>query len=410
MQRISKLLSHLGPGLLYAGAAIGVSHLVQSTRAGANYGFELIWVIFLVNLLKLPFFEVGPQFASKYKKSLLAGYHEISPWLSFIFLLITVSTMFIVQAAIIIVTAGLASKVLGVDINIQFVSISILLFATFILLKSKYSFLDKLIKYVLVFLTLTTVFSVIFAVFFGGNSISFNFGNQFSFENKTHLMFLIAFMGWMPAPLDLSVWHSLWTLEKKGQSEKESSKDFYIGFISTIIMAICFLSLGAMVMNHKGVVFDSGAIGFSHQLIQIYTSILGSWSFVFIAIACLTTMLSTTLTCLDAFPRVLENYMEIKKQKIIHTKKIYNIFLLITLIGTSIVLIFFVKSMKTFVDFATTISFLTTPLLGVLNYIIFRKYFDQKGIKNKLRNILYITGILFFSLFSLYYIYIKFFE
>ena len=45
-------LSKLGPGLLFAGAAIGVSHLVQSTRAGADYGWGLIWALLLINLFK----------------------------------------------------------------------------------------------------------------------------------------------------------------------------------------------------------------------------------------------------------------------------------------------------------------------------------------------------------------------
>ena len=45
-----KAISKLGPGLLFAGAAIGVSHLVQSTRAGADFGFGLIWALILVNL------------------------------------------------------------------------------------------------------------------------------------------------------------------------------------------------------------------------------------------------------------------------------------------------------------------------------------------------------------------------
>ena len=35
------IFSSLGPGLLFVGAAIGVSHLVQSTRAGAEFGFGL---------------------------------------------------------------------------------------------------------------------------------------------------------------------------------------------------------------------------------------------------------------------------------------------------------------------------------------------------------------------------------
>ena len=48
-------LKKLGPGLLFAGAAIGVSHLVQSTRAGADFGWGLGWALVLVNVFKYPF-------------------------------------------------------------------------------------------------------------------------------------------------------------------------------------------------------------------------------------------------------------------------------------------------------------------------------------------------------------------
>ena len=54
-------LKKLGPGLLFAGAAIGVSHLVQSTRAGADFGWGLLWALLLVNLFKYPFFQFGPD-------------------------------------------------------------------------------------------------------------------------------------------------------------------------------------------------------------------------------------------------------------------------------------------------------------------------------------------------------------
>ena len=43
-------LKSLGPGLLFAAAAVGVSHLVQSTRAGADFGFGLLWALLLANL------------------------------------------------------------------------------------------------------------------------------------------------------------------------------------------------------------------------------------------------------------------------------------------------------------------------------------------------------------------------
>ena len=51
------LLAALGPGLLWAGTAVGVSHLVQSTRAGAGYGMTLLTVVLIANLLKYPAFE-----------------------------------------------------------------------------------------------------------------------------------------------------------------------------------------------------------------------------------------------------------------------------------------------------------------------------------------------------------------
>ncbi|MDA9312672.1 hypothetical protein N9515_07945 [Vicingaceae bacterium] len=54
------VLARLGPGLLYAGAAVGVSHLVQSTRAGANYGLLMILVVIAANVIKYPFFKSAP--------------------------------------------------------------------------------------------------------------------------------------------------------------------------------------------------------------------------------------------------------------------------------------------------------------------------------------------------------------
>ena len=70
-------LRKLGPGLLFAGAAIGVSHLVQSTRAGADYGWGLLWALLLVNLFKYPFFQFGPRYALATGGSLLDGYYKL---------------------------------------------------------------------------------------------------------------------------------------------------------------------------------------------------------------------------------------------------------------------------------------------------------------------------------------------
>ncbi len=63
-----------GPGILWAATAIGVSHLVQSTRAGASAGFGLAGVILIALVLKYPFFEYGPRYAAATGQSLVEGY------------------------------------------------------------------------------------------------------------------------------------------------------------------------------------------------------------------------------------------------------------------------------------------------------------------------------------------------
>ncbi|MBT8303200.1 MAG: divalent metal cation transporter, partial [Bacteroidia bacterium] len=106
-------IKKLGPGLLFAGAAIGVSHLVQSTRAGADFGFGLLWALILVNIFKYPFFQFGPRYASATGESLLHGYKKLGKGVLIAYAILTLATMFTIQTAVTIVTAGLASTLFG---------------------------------------------------------------------------------------------------------------------------------------------------------------------------------------------------------------------------------------------------------------------------------------------------------
>ena len=108
LSRIKKI----GPGLLFAGAAIGVSHLVQSTRAGANFGFGLLWALLLVNLFKYPFFQYGPRYAMATGESLIDGYKRLGKGVLILYFLLTFATMFTIQTAVTIVTASLPYKLL----------------------------------------------------------------------------------------------------------------------------------------------------------------------------------------------------------------------------------------------------------------------------------------------------------
>ena len=108
------IIQLLGPGLLFAGAAVGVSHLVQSTKAGAIYGFGLLLAVIIANILKYPFFEFGTRYAMATGENLIRGYKRQGNWAFILFIFMTVGTMFTIQAAVTIVTASLAVSLIGV--------------------------------------------------------------------------------------------------------------------------------------------------------------------------------------------------------------------------------------------------------------------------------------------------------
>ena len=116
------LLATLGPGLMWAAAAIGVSHLVQSTRAGALGGLSLAGIILLALVVKYPFFDYGPRFAAGTGRSLVEGYREIGRWAVWLYLLITVSTAVIVQTAVVLFTSSLFRHVFDLDWSIWVVA------------------------------------------------------------------------------------------------------------------------------------------------------------------------------------------------------------------------------------------------------------------------------------------------
>ncbi len=417
--KINGFLKTLGPGLLYAGAAIGVSHLVQSTRAGAGFGYGLVWAVLLANFLKYPFFEMGPRYATATGETLLDGYKRLGTWALVMFLIMTFGTMFTIQAAVTVVTAGLAEELTGIVLPPWTWSMVLLFTCLLILGIGKYKLLDRVIKVLIVVLSLTTL-AAFFSAFGAEVKTDPSLSPVFDWGNEAHIFFLIALMGWMPAPIDISIWSSVWNLAKQKESGyrptmKEALTDFRIGYWGTLGLALCFLALGAMIINGTGTELSASGGAFSRQLIGIYTTSLGDWAYWLIAIAAFTTMFSTTITCLDAFPRVLRRStllilpsLQAKEQE--WERPLYWLWIGITVMGALVVLGFFISSMKAMVDFATILSFLTAPVLAVLNSLVmYGKHVPGKSKPGLFMHILTILGLLFLFGFSGYFVFVRFF-
>ena len=397
------IIRKLGPGLLFAGAAIGVSHLVQSTRAGADFGFGLLWALILSNLFKYPFFLFGPKYSLATNESLLDGYYKLGKYVLLIYLFLSLITMFTIQSAVTIVTAGLAIELFGITSNITVWACIIIAICLLVLLIGKYKLLDNLMKFVIIILAVSTLLAVFFAGFDTTNSFELT---QVFPKETIEIEFLVAFMGWMPAPLDVSVWQSIWTLEKKKKEKNINDNDiildFNIGYLTTIILGICFIALGAFVMYGSGESFSNQGGEFAKQLINLYTDSIGNGVFIIIAIAAFTTMFSTTITCLDASPRTME-----KTFSLLGIKKIasYNLWIITLAIGTLSIFVFFMSEMGLLVKIATILSFITAPFYAFVNFrLINSKYTPKEFRPSKGINILSIMGLIFLTCFTIWYL------
>ena len=129
------------------------------------------------------------------------------------------------------------------------------------------------------------------------------------------LTFLLALMGWMPAPLDIGVWPSLWILEKH-EDRRRGPPCCRPCWTSTWATGHGGAGGGLRQLRRPGHVrhrheFSASGLAFARQLIDMYTATLGGWSRWIIALVAFITMFSTTLTVLDGYARTLGHGFEL---------------------------------------------------------------------------------------------------
>ena len=156
-ERLSQFSKTAGPGILFASTAIGVSHLVQSTRAGADFGLLLLGFVIVVSLLKYPFFEYGSRYANITQTSIIDGYKKLGRPVLWMYFFITVASMFFVTGAVGFVTAGFFENLFGLEFLGQWTVILLFGICVLILAIGKYKVLDSLIKIVAIVLLISTV-------------------------------------------------------------------------------------------------------------------------------------------------------------------------------------------------------------------------------------------------------------
>ena len=417
----NSILQALGPGVLYAAAAVGASHLVQSTRAGASYGLALVLLILLTYIAKYPAFRFGAQYASATGNSLLHGYRIEGQWAVAIYVVIALGTMFAALPAVTLITAGLAKVAFGLQMGTLGISVVILLICALILILGGYHLLDRLVKALMVVLTIATLLATVLIIpKIDWAASAMLFPREIA---STDVFFIVALLGMMPTSVDISVWHSLWSVARARDSGhkptlRESLADFHIGYVGAFILAVCFVLLGTGVMHNSGTQFEAGAAGFAAQLIELYKQSLGDWSGPLIGVVAVAVMFSTVLAGLDGYPRAAVSLVRIytgqesttdKARALSVDKKVYSSTVIVLVLGSIFILYLFVTSLKLVVDIASTILFLFAPIIALLNHrVMTSPKFPSDARPGRGLLALSAIGVLWMTAFSVYFLYLKF--
>ncbi len=150
-----------GPGILMATAAIGGSHLISSTQAGALYGWQLAIMIILANVFKYPFFRFGTDYVYDTGESLIAGYAKRSKAYLWIYFILSILSAVISTGAVSLIAAVILGFMLPASLQLSTMSLSMIIVAVswFFLIAGHYKLLDGVTKWIMIALTTATVAS-----------------------------------------------------------------------------------------------------------------------------------------------------------------------------------------------------------------------------------------------------------
>ena len=367
----SSKFNALGPGILMASAAVGGSHIIASTQAGAIYGWQLAIIIILANLFKYPFFRFGVQYTLDTGNTLLEGYRQKGQVYLWVFFLLNVFATIINTAAVGLLCAAILTFVLPFPVSVSILSLLVIGGCTLVLLLGKYRILDGLSKLIMILLTVTTVAAV--AIAFYRNGIGGVAAEDYiapSPWNLSALAFIVALMGWMPAPIEISAVNSMWVVAKRRLSKvsyQDGIFDFNVGFIGTAILAIVFLALGALVQFGSGETVEMVGGKYIAQLINMYASTIGEWARVLIAFIAFMCMLGTTITVIDGYSRTNVESLRLLMNKKESRASTLNIAISLASLSGLAIIFYFNSAVGPMLKFAMIASFVSTPVFAWLN-------------------------------------------
>lgn len=392
-----------GPGILLATGAVGGSHLISSTQAGAIYGWQLVIMVILANFFKYPFFRFSTDYVYDRGESLIAGYARKSAVYLWLYTLLLLASAVISVGALSLLSSVILSFMLPEGlVSITLLSALVMIVSWLFLALGHYKLLDRFNKWIMAALIISTLLAVIIAA--GNPTERVADFVAVSPWNMASLGFIVALMGWMPAPLEFAAMTSMWTTEKvktDHTTHRQGLIDFNAGYISSAILALLFLALGVFVQYGSGIEVEMQGGAYIGQLINMYTATIGEWSKLLVAFVAFMVMFGTTVACIDGYGRSLaEGIRLIKGSSEPSSNKQILVWTTYTALGGFIVITFFKGQLGSMLKFAMISAFLLAPVFGWLNYSLIK---SEKKL-SKAMTVYSVSGLIFLVATALLFI------
>lgn len=294
--------------------AIGQTHVILATYSGAKFGFSLLWVVVLAHIFTYPVFEYGPRYAVATGESLIDAYMRIpriGGALKIFFGILLLTIPFLIVASLLSVTSSILFAAWPmVSFNYWCIIITVLTAA--LIFAGRYKGLEIICMAMSgVLLVATTAAFCLKLPEPGAVSLS----ALMPAIPAGSLITLVALIR-MPTDPATSIMHSLWAVKKRDEwiqgvglqaGLRKSLLDLRVGIGFSLIIAVIFVSLGALVLHPRGV--DLEGVDLAIKLSRIYTETVGAWTFpLFVGVAFIA-IWGSYYANIDGVPRMVEQLM-----------------------------------------------------------------------------------------------------
>lgn len=311
----------IGPGFIWAAAAIGSGELIISAKVGSEYGLIFIWALWLGIWLKYWIQKGILDITILTGRPVVELWHsgkfgKFSSWYWIIFFILTATGV----AGLIGLSASILNlliPILGVNIWAILVTISIILIAYY----QKYNSFEKTMLYFCLVLGVGTLLTVILSKPAPVDLISWGLPTT-----SAAILVFLSLLGWgAGSGPDLMLPYSWWVTEKGYQNLKLNTEngnrqalmnfkdnesvrqikswlnfakwDVIFGYIAAGLVATVFMIAGAEILKPRGIIVDGLPV--LKNISTIFTSTFGEWTYLFFMIPAFAAIYSTALGVFD---------------------------------------------------------------------------------------------------------------